>query len=157
LPVAEFRGTRFSSISTFVSTGINGNRLPYAPEHLVNATFGYAHRSGFDALIEAVRISDQFGDDLNLTNPLIDSRFTDATLSTATRNTRLNLARSGQLGSIPASTVWNATVNYNAERLNTTFFITAKNLFDQLYIADRSRGILPGTPRLVQGGVKYRF
>jgi Fe(3+) dicitrate transport protein len=69
----------------------------------------------------------------------------------------LNLARSGQLGSIPASTIWNATVNYNAERLNTTFFVTAKNLFDSLYIADRSRGILPGTPRLVQGGVKYRF
>jgi Fe(3+) dicitrate transport protein len=66
LPTAEFLGTRFSSISTFANTSINGNRLPYAPEHLVNATFGYAHRSGFDTLIEAVRVSDQFADDLNL-------------------------------------------------------------------------------------------
>jgi Fe(3+) dicitrate transport protein len=154
LPVAEFRGARFSNIPTFTTTGITGNRLPYAPEHLVNATVGYSHRSGFDALLEVVRIGNQFGDDLNLINPLTDARFTQASANQAAR---LRLANSGQLGLIPSSTVWNATVNYNVERLHTTFFLTAKNLFDQLYIADRARGILPGTPRLVQVGVKYRF
>lgn len=154
LPVAEFRGTRLSNISTFGSTSITGNRLPYAPEHLVNATVGYAHRSGFDALVEAVGISDQFTDDLNLINPFADARFT--TLG-ANQAVRLRLANSGQLGLIQASTIWNATANYNVERWHTTFFVTAKNLFDRLYIADRTRGILPGTPRLVQVGVKYRF
>ena len=32
-----------------------------------------------------------------------------------------------------------------------------KNLFDELYIVDRTRGILPGSPRLVQAGVRLRF
>jgi Fe(3+) dicitrate transport protein len=36
-------------------------------------------------------------------------------------------------------------------------FVTIKNVFDRLYIADRSRGIIPGTPRLVQAGLKLRF
>lgn len=154
LPVARFESTRFSNISTFGTTSITGNRLPYAPEHLLNATIGYSHTSGFDALIEGVRISDQFADDLNLVNPFADSRFTT---SGTTQAARLRLANSGQLGLVPSSMIYNATVNYNSERLRTTFFITAKNLFDQLYIADRARGILPGTPRLVQGGIKYRF
>ncbi|MGH9900622.1 MAG: TonB-dependent receptor domain-containing protein, partial [Pyrinomonadaceae bacterium] len=54
LPVAEFRGTRLSSI-TVPGTGrpsVSGNRLPYAPEHLLNAIFGYSHPSGVNTLLE---------------------------------------------------------------------------------------------------------
>jgi Fe(3+) dicitrate transport protein len=58
---------------------------------------------------------------------------------------------------IPSSTIWNATGNYRVEQMRTTFFITVKNLFDRTYIADRSRGILPGSPRLLQAGFKFRF
>jgi Fe(3+) dicitrate transport protein len=36
-------------------------------------------------------------------------------------------------------------------------FVTVKNVLDTLYIADRSRVLLPGTPRLLQAGVKVRF
>jgi Fe(3+) dicitrate transport protein len=36
-------------------------------------------------------------------------------------------------------------------------FFTIKNATDEVYIADRTRGILPGTPRLFQAGVQYRF
>jgi Fe(3+) dicitrate transport protein len=32
-----------------------------------------------------------------------------------------------------------------------------KNLGDRLYIADRVRGIVPGTPRLFQVGVRFRL
>ena len=145
LPTARFEGTRLSSIADIDGTrpSITGNRLPYAPEHLVNASVGYSHASGIDALLEAVHTRDQFTDDRNF-------RTVPTTIAA-------NLRASGQLGIIPSSTIYNATVNYNVERLRTTFFVTAKNLFDTLYIADRSRGILPGTPRLVQGGIKYRF
>ena len=34
---------------------------------------------------------------------------------------------------------------------------TTKNLQDELFIVDRTRGILPGSPRLVQAGVKFAF
>ncbi|HYH86852.1 MAG TPA: TonB-dependent receptor [Pyrinomonadaceae bacterium] len=133
LPVAEFRGLRRSSIDS--TTVITGRRLPYAPEHLLTATFGYSHPRGFDGLVESVYVGGQFADDLNTINPTAN----------------------GQRGFVPSYTVWNATANYNVERLKTTFFVTVKNVFDRLYIADRSRGILPGPPRLVQGGLKLRF
>jgi Fe(3+) dicitrate transport protein len=32
-------------------------------------------------------------------------------------------------------------------------FAAVKNLFDNDYIADRTRGIVPGTPQLVQAGL----
>ncbi len=150
LPVARFEGTRFSSI-TIPGTppaDINGNRLPYAPRQLLNATAGYTHPSGFDALVEAVYVGGQFADDRN---------FIEVPLFVGGVATPASLRTSGQLGLIPSSTVWNATASYTVERLHTTFFVTGKNIFDRLYIADRTRGILPGTPRLVQGGMKLRF
>ena len=135
LPDAKFTGARFSNISGFSTTSITGNRLPYAPEHLLNASFGYSNPSGLDAFAEAVYVGRQFGDDLNTIQPTPD----------------------GQRGLIPSSTIWNATGNYRVEQMRTTFFITVKNLFDRTYIADRSRGILPGSPRLLQVGFKFRF
>jgi Fe(3+) dicitrate transport protein len=36
-------------------------------------------------------------------------------------------------------------------------FATAKNLTDKLYIADMSRGLIPGMPRLVQAGFEISF
>ncbi|HLL70234.1 MAG TPA: TonB-dependent receptor [Pyrinomonadaceae bacterium] len=136
LPTAKYTGTRFSNITGFTNVSITGNRLPYAPENLLNANIGYSHPSGVDALLEGVYVGRQFGDDLNfLTSPRAD----------------------GQLGSVSGYAVWNATVNYNVEELRSTFFVTAKNLFDRTYIVDRSRGILPSSPRLVQAGLKFRF
>ncbi|HEV3469831.1 MAG TPA: TonB-dependent receptor [Pyrinomonadaceae bacterium] len=133
LPVAEFRGLRRSGINSAVV--ITGNRLPYAPEHLLTATLGYSHPKGFDGLLESVYVGSQFSDDLNTVNP----------------------TPNGQQGLVPSYTIWNATGNYRVERLRTTFFVTVKNVFDRLYIADRSRGILPGPPRLVQSGLKLNF
>jgi len=135
LPVAEFTGTRFSNVGGFAAVQITGNRLPYAPEHLLNANLGYSNPSGVDAFLEGVYVGRQFADDLNTITPTAD----------------------GQRGLIPSFTIWNATGNYRVEKMRTTFFVTVKNVFDRLYIADRSRGILPGQPRLVQSGLKFRF
>ncbi|MFN2481623.1 MAG: TonB-dependent receptor domain-containing protein, partial [Pyrinomonadaceae bacterium] len=135
LPTAEFTGLRRSSVVGFTNAVITGNRLPYAPEHTLTAAVGYAHPRGFDGFLEAVHVGRQFGDDLNL----------------------LTTRPDGQIGPVPAYTAWNATANYTVERLRSTFFVTAKNLFDHLYIVDRARGILPSSPRLVQGGLKFRF
>jgi Fe(3+) dicitrate transport protein len=51
----------------------------------------------------------------------------------------------------------NLALNYSIPKTGWTTFFTVKNLFDQEYVADRTRGILPGTPRLYQAGVEYRF
>lgn len=154
LPVAEFRGERYSSVTTASilqqlcpanrlvqitptsrQCSITGNRLPYAPKTQLTTSFGYSHPIGVDAFIENVFIGRQFGDDLNAVNP----------------------SANAQLGAIPAQTYWNATANYKVEKWKTTFFVTAKNIFDRTFIVDRSRGILPSQPRLIQTGVKINF
>ena len=132
LPVADFAGVRVSGISGFGTVSVSGNRLPYAPEQMASIGVGYA-RGALDARLEAVRTSAQFGDDLNTVEPTAD----------------------GQRGLIPGYTVWNAAVNYTVAR--STVFLTVKNLFDELFIVDRTRGILPGSPRLVQMGVRFGF
>ena len=136
LPIAEFRGVRFSSVPGFATTSVSGNRLPYAPERLLNGTIGFSHARGLDVFMEGVHVGSQFGEDLNRIDPI---------------------ASNGQTGLIPSYTIWNATVNYKLEKVHTTLFVTAKNLFDRLYIADRARGILPGPPRGIQGGFKFTF
>jgi Fe(3+) dicitrate transport protein len=153
LPVAEFDGTRF----VFVGTGggdepgkvytaqntsgtraqvsVSGNRLPYAPEHLFTATIGYAHASGLDLRLEGVHVGGQFGDALNTGV----------------------LSADGQQGPIPAFTIWNAAASFRIVPTHSMVFVTVKNLFDKLYIADRSRGLIPGGPRLVQAGITQVF
>ena len=150
LPLAEFRGDRLSTVTSasvlnqycpaerrFSPTGciITGNRLPYAPETLVTTSFGYSHQRGIDAFIENVFVGRQFGDDLNAVNP----------------------TPNGQIGVIPSQTYWNATANYKIEKWHSTFFVTAKNIFDRTLIVDRSRGVLPSQPRLIHAGVKVNF
>ncbi len=150
LPIAEFQGTRFSSITSSgtlnsfcpasrrVSTtqcAIDGNRLPYTPETLLTTSVGYSHANGFQAFIENVYIGDQFGDDLNAVTPTAN----------------------GQIGPIDSQSYWNATANYTLERWKTTFFITGKNLADKTFIVDRSRGLIPSSPRLVQAGINVKF
>ncbi len=135
IPTAEFTGTRFSNVTGFGNLSITGNRLPYAPESFMNAALGYSHPGGFNAMLEAVSLSRQFGDDLNTIIPTPD----------------------GQRGLIPGYNIWNATVSYEVESMRTNFLFTVKNLLDKTYIVDRSRGILPSSPRLVQFGLQFHF
>jgi Fe(3+) dicitrate transport protein len=122
---------------TAVTGSAAGNRLPYAPESLLTAALGYNHHLGIDARLEAVYVGSQYADFANTPD--------------ATAN------GTGQAGELASYTVWNAAVNYKPPTSSLGVFITAKNLFDKAYIADRTRGILPGAPRLVQAGVEYSF
>ncbi|HET9265765.1 MAG TPA: TonB-dependent receptor [Vicinamibacterales bacterium] len=134
LPIARFESQRFSSVPGFHTTSVSGNRLPYAPRHLLTSTLGAVHASGLDLSVEAVMTGEQFGDDLNTVAPTPD----------------------GQRGLLPSYTLWNAAANYPASR-RLTLFVAVKNAFDRLVIVDRSRGILPGAPRLVHAGIKVGF
>lgn len=143
---AEFTGTRNSSITgaallpgeaTIVS--VSGNRLPYSPKHLLTAGVGYYNRAfapgAFNARLEAQCISDQFGDDRNTYNP----------------------TPNGQRGVLKGWCMLNASINQYVKKINTTFFLTGKNLLDQTVMMDRSRGIYPGLPALYMAGAKWTF
>lgn len=133
LPTARFEGPRFSSVPGSTAVRVSGNRLPYAPERLLTAAIGYTHPRGLTAQVEAVHVSEQFADDLNSVESSAD----------------------GQRGLIPSYTIWNLALSYDLRKI--TLYAAAKNLTDELYLADRSRGMLPGPPRQLQAGLATRF
>jgi Fe(3+) dicitrate transport protein len=135
LPTARFEGRRLSTVSGFTTVSVSGNRLPYAPRLMLDASLGYSSGSGLEGFVELVRVGEQFGDDLNTREGTAD----------------------GQRGLLPAYTILNATVNYRVPALHSTLFVTAKNLTDELYVVDRIRGLLPGPSRLLQAGVSITF
>ena len=132
---AEYVGERYSSVSGFGSVRVTGNRLPYAPEHLFAGTLGVRTGFGLEVALESVYTSAAFTDDLNT----------------------VDVVANGQRGEMPGYTVWNLTANYALPLCHCTVFATAKNLTDELYVADMSRGLIPGMPRLVQAGFEVRF
>ncbi|MGE3885488.1 MAG: TonB-dependent receptor [Vicinamibacterales bacterium] len=135
LPVAEFTGTRTSNVPGFSTTSVSGNRLPYAPETTLALTMGYRHDVGLDVQVEAQHVGDQYGDDLNTLPGTAD----------------------GQRGLIPSYTYWNLAASWRLPRVGGSVFLAVKNLANSTVIVDRTRGILPGHPRLVQVGTSWRF
>ena len=132
---AQYEGERYSSIAGSTDVSVTGNRLPYAPEHLLNGTVGLRTPFDLDVELEGVYTSSAFTDDLNT----------------------VEVVANGQRGEIAGYTVWNLTANYELSACECKLFVTAKNLNDELYVADMSRGLIPGMPRLVQGGFEARF
>jgi len=135
LPTAE-QTEPFRNVATGAVTGgsAEGLRQPYAPEHTLTAGVGYGVNA-FRGEIEAQYVGEQYSDFANTEAP----------------------SASGQTGLIDGYTVWNLALNYDLQPKRTTLFFTAKNLFDETYIVDRTRGIQVGMPRLVQVGMKYAF
>ena len=138
LPTAD-QETAVTEVATrrAVAGSREGNRLPYAPEHLATTTVGYTHVTGFDLRLEAVHTSSQFSDFAN------------------TEVAPLN--GSGQIGRLKSSTIFNLAASYPVKGYDATLFLAAKNLLDRDYIVDRTRGIRVGMPLLVQGGVEIAF
>jgi len=147
LPGAEYEGARFSNIAGFNCAGVtpptpgptcvsvSGNRLPYAPEWIVSAAFGYARGEWLSTQVEVQYTGEQFADDLNT---IVQSA-------------------NGQRGLIEDATIVSWAANISPPQTPATFFVTVKNVFDEVYIVDRARGILSGAPRLAQAGVSLRF
>lgn len=149
--VARFEGTRFAYIGTGGSdvvgkvygeqngggtrsrVSVTGNRLPYAPEYTLTTTLGARHRSGADLRVELVAISEQFGD---------------------AANTRV-LVADGQQGTLAGNALWNVTANLPVPTTSLTAWVSVKNLTDRTVVVDRTRGLLPGLPRLVQVGLSH--
>jgi Fe(3+) dicitrate transport protein len=132
--VAEYRGARFSTVPGFATVSVSGNRLPYAPEQSATLTLGMEAAQGLVAEVELFHIGSSYTDDLN----------------------SIAISANGQRGRIGGYGIVNATVarDFGA---NLTAFASLKNLTDKLYVADMSRGLIPGAPRQLQLGFEYRF
>ncbi|RKU20460.1 TonB-dependent receptor [Candidatus Poribacteria bacterium] len=132
-----------ATIAGNVDVELNGNELPYAPQH----TF-------------TVGLAKHFGDVLRMRADMrfVDEVFTDFENIQQTKNR-------GDTGPIPSYAIVNASINY---KLTTQWqlFFTAKNIFDKVYIGSRlhsnagqpeanlSSGILIGPRRQILFGIK---
>lgn len=117
-----------------VSGSEKGNRQPYAPEVLFTGALGYNWRD-LNAQFEVVHVGSQYADFANTKTPTAN----------------------GQAGEVDSHTILNLAVNYFISPLDTTAFVTIKNLADETYITDRTRGIQVGMPRHVFGGLTYEW
>lgn len=122
--------------NTGAMENVEGNRLPYAPEHLLVAGLALELPVGLRLRLDGVHTGEQFSDNFE------------------TRETRPD----GQVGLIPAHTVWNAAATYRLGASGLELFGTLKNVFDRTYIASRRpEGIKPGLPRTLQLGARVTF
>jgi Fe(3+) dicitrate transport protein len=152
LPVARYEGERYAWISqsgsdagkvyaaqnaagTRQQVSVNGNRLPYAADATYTVAVGFQRANGLDLRIERFGTTEQFTDPAN-------SRVTVA---------------DGQQGVMAAYGIWNLSASHRVPLTGTRFFMTVRNATDELYIADRTRGLLPGAPRSVQVGLRQEF
>ncbi len=117
--------------------GVNtlGNRLAYAPRHLLSPAINYQHRNGINWNLSVEHVSDQFADDLN---------------------TRLPSAN-GSIGLIPGYTVVNTALNVPLGQRGPVLFFNLGNASDRRYIVSRVDGIHVGRPRQAMGGIRYQF
>jgi Fe(3+) dicitrate transport protein len=114
--------------------GINGgNRLPYAPEHLLYLQLRFMHRVGVSAQVGLTYVSSQFTDKENTPVP----------------------SRDGTVGAIDGYALLDARVGYTLRRAGLTFYVAGKNLTNQIYIASRApQGIQPAGYLSVFGGIE---
>jgi Fe(3+) dicitrate transport protein len=132
---AEYRGTRLSTVPGFTTVSVTGNRLPYAPEWTARGAIGFETASGLQGEVEAVHTGEMFGDDLNTVAPTPD----------------------GQRGRIRNALAWNLAASWRVPATNVKLLASVRNVFDETYIVDRARGVLPGEPRIGQVGVELAF
>ncbi|MEX2583019.1 MAG: TonB-dependent receptor, partial [Gemmatimonadota bacterium] len=129
LPTARFEGGDGRGAE------VAGNRLPYAPRHVVSAAASFAHRSGVTLGASAEHTGRQFADDENTVSPSDD----------------------GQDGILPAYTVTNAFSSYAIPGTRVQIRASVRNLFDEVYITQRNEGIYTGMRRLVRTELEWSF
>lgn len=112
----------------------NGNRLTYAPKHLLNLMAGYKEKS-WGTGIGYSYVSEQFAD---LENTAIASA-------------------DGKKGIIPSYALWDFNAWYVVNK-NAKLNLALKNLTDEKYIASRApEGIMPGMGMNAQASLKISF
>jgi Fe(3+) dicitrate transport protein len=135
LPTAR-QESPFTAVATGLPVGgsADGKRLPYAPRWTATARAGW-QQGPWDLSAEVQSVSEQYSDFANTEAPVA----------------------SGQGGVIAGWAVWNLTVNWIPAERGWSAFAALKNAGDRDYIADRTRGILTGSPRQFVAGVRYAF
>lgn len=130
-------GLRYTfSRAVFLGGPSDGHVLPYSPPHGFNANFDVEEKHGFGGQIAYNFVSSQFTDIAN----------------TVAEDT------TGRIGLMPSHQIVDVTAHYRHKPSGLTFRLTAKNLFDDIYIsARRPEGIFASGFRQIIAGVRWDF
>jgi Fe(3+) dicitrate transport protein len=132
---SEYTGDRFITIND-ERINIKYNRLPYAPKFTFTGLLDVTTPVSLGFYLAATYVSSQFTDELNTIEP----------------------APSGETGMMPSYFTIDFTGSYNISNLNSTVYISVKNLLDDRYIASRRpQGIKVGIPRLITAGFELEL
>jgi Fe(3+) dicitrate transport protein len=129
---SEYNEDRFITVNS-ERVNIKGNKLPYSPEQFISASLDFSTPFGFGLQLSGTFIGEQFTDELNTTEA----------------------SASGETGLMPSYNVVDITGRYEIESINSTVFLSVKNLADERYIASRRpQGIKVGLPRIITAGLE---
>jgi Fe(3+) dicitrate transport protein len=132
---SKYNADRFINLSNS-PVNIKGNELPYAPKYLSSFSVNVQTPYTFEFYFSGTYVGKQFTDELNTVIPSAD----------------------GQSGLMSSYIVLDFNAKYHLESLNSSIFISVKNLTDERYIASRRpQGIKVGIPRLITGGIELSF
>lgn len=132
--------SRSADPESLFAGGQDGNRIPYVPEFQVNFTAGvesgpWGAYATFTYVSETYSNAAETGAEVNPVTGEPDARF----------------------GRIDSYAVVDLSAFYRLGR-GVELFATAKNLFEEEYMASRHpHGPRPGAPRLISGGVEWNF
>ncbi len=113
-----------------------GNRVPYAPQHMLSAQLRFAHTSGILAQVNTNVVSAQFTD----------------------KDNTVAGSRNGLIGEVPLYVTLDARLAYSWRATGLTFAVAGRNLTDQVYIASRApQGIQPAGYRQVFAEIEWRW
>lgn len=133
---ARFSHDRFMVDRSGDTVNVNGNRLPYAPEHLLTVSVTLSAPERYSLRLDGVHVSEQFADNFETRSP----------------------SPNGRTGLIPVHTVWNLAGTFGIPGSSLRLVATVKNLLNRVYVASRRpEGIKPGLFRHVQLGVDWEF
>ena len=132
---SNYSSDRFIKVNN-ETINIKNNTLPYAPHYTFTGLFDVYAPFGLGIYFSATYISSQFTDELNTIDPLPN----------------------GETGKMPSYVVLDLTGSYNFTNLNSTFYISIKNLLNDRYIASRRpQGIKVGLPRFISAGIELNL
>lgn len=126
---------RFLSDVDETSGGVRGNRMPYAPEHMVDVRIGCQLQESLIVELGMNHVSRQFA---NASNTPVASA-------------------DGLSGLVPARTILRLAASHAPAGQGWRLFATAENLLDTAYISSRIDGIFAGNRRQIMFGVKKAF
>jgi Fe(3+) dicitrate transport protein len=124
---------KFTSEIGDAAVGVRGNRIPYAPEHMIDIGIGATTRFGVSGEIGVNHVSRQFANADNLTK----------------------ISPDGQSGRIPARMLARVALRYAPPQVRWHIFATVENVFDNRFISSRIDGLFAGQRRQWIAGVRF--